>query len=181
MRTLLALVVLLAAPAVQAWTDPKTLPAQPTRPSTPAPAQQQPSDIGTLSDIKRIVIQIRGVNSREWGRYGLTDTELREAITQRLQQTGFEVAESESSVRDPQTVILDVDVHVNDQAFGHSFLVFLRLKDKLPLPNSPEGYVTKTIWSDWKIGGLEPYNYKKLRAVILDLVDSFLGTYELKS
>lgn len=139
----------------------------------------EPSRYRTLSDIRRLAVHLRGINSREWSRYGFTETGLREQITGRLSAAGFEVVGPGFASSDIGAVVLEVAVHVNDQAFNNSFLVFLRLKDKLALPNTPDGYVTQTIWSDWRIGGFEPYRYDKLRKTILELIESFVSTYHL--
>ncbi|MGQ0658400.1 MAG: hypothetical protein ACT4NU_09955 [Chromatiales bacterium] len=159
-----------------AWTDPNTLPD----PAAAAPNEAADAPrYRTLSDIRRLAVYLRGTNSREWSRYGFTDTEVREAITKRLLAAGFDVVGPGSSLRDTDTLVLEVAVHVNDQALNNSFLVFLRLKDKRPLPQSSQGYITHTIWSDWRIGGFEPYRFEKLRAIILELVESFAGSYQL--
>ncbi len=157
-----------------AWVDPNSLR---DNIATSGPAAE--SRYRTLSDIRRLAVQLRGINSREWSRYGFTETGVREQITGRLSAAGFDVVGPDSSLRDTDTLVLEVAVHVNDQAFNNSFLVLLRLKDKLALPNSPDGYVTQTIWSDWRIGGFEPYRYDKLRKTILELIESFVSTYHL--
>lgn len=166
--------VSLLVSSAHAWVDPNSV-----RDNVGSSGLAESSRYRTLSDIRRLAVQLRGTNSREWSRHGFTDTEVREAITKRLLAAGFNVVGPGSSLRDTDTLVLEVAVHVNDQAFNNSFLVFLRLKDKLALPNSPDGYVTQTIWSDWRIGGFEPYRFDKLRKVILELIDSFVSTYHL--
>ncbi|MCG3146526.1 MAG: hypothetical protein HONDAALG_04683 [Gammaproteobacteria bacterium] len=171
-----AVLVLVSMPA-GAWTDPNT--RAPAAPDAPAGAG---GDAGyrTLADVRRVIIQILGTNSREWERYGFTDEELRRAITGRLQARGIEVVAAGGSLGEAGTALLEVDVHVNDQAFLFSYQVFVRLKEKLPLSQNPQAFVTKTVWSDWKIGGFEAYNFGKLRAAILELVDRLLASYEFQ-
>ena len=180
--------IIAVALSAHAWTDPKALPdattappseALPNSPPAAPPTENDPYRYRTLSDIRHIAVELRGTNNREWSRYGFRDAEVRETITKRLVAAGFKVVGPGSSLLDKDTVVLEVVAHVNDQAVGHSYLVFLRLKDKLALPNNPQGYVTRTVWSDWKIGGFEPYNYRKLRATILELVDNFVSQYQL--
>ncbi|MCG3202562.1 MAG: hypothetical protein NFCOHLIN_02447 [Gammaproteobacteria bacterium] len=176
-RSAMATLLLLGSMSAGAWTDPGgRVPAAPDAPS------EAGSHAGyrTLSDVRRVIIQILGTNSREWERYGFTDEGLRRAITERLQARGIEVVAAGGSLGGASTALLEVDVHVNDQAFLYSYQVFVRLKEKLPLPHNPQAFVTKTVWSDWKIGGFEAYNFGKLRAAILELVDRLLASYEFQ-
>jgi hypothetical protein len=173
----IAAILVLGSMSVEAWTDPNT------RVPAAAGAAVETGPVGsmtTLSELRRVTIQIFGTNSREWERYGFTDEELRRAITERLQARGIEVVAAGGSLGEPDTALLEVDVHVNDQAFLYSYQVFVRLKEKLMLPQDPQAFVTKTVWSDWKIGGFEAYNFAKLRAAILELVDNLLGSYEFQ-
>lgn len=176
-RSGMAILLLLGSMSVGAWTDPAA--RVPAAPDAPVEAGSG-AGIRTLSDVRRVIIQILGTNSREWERYGFTDEELRRAIAGRLQARGIEVVAAGGSLGEPSTAVLEVDVHVNDQAFLYSYQVFVRLKEKLPLPHDPQAFVTKTVWSDWKIGGFEAYNFGKLRAAILELVDRLLGSYEFR-
>jgi len=159
----------------QAWVEPDAV-RDSIGTSRPAAESSRHRD---MSDIRRLTVQLRGINSREWSRYGFTETGVREQISGRLSAAGFEVLGPGAALSDTSSVVLEVAVHVNDQAFNNSFLVFLRLKDKLALPNNRGGYVTQTIWSDWRIGGFEPYRFDKLRKAILELIDSFVSTRRL--
>lgn len=176
-RIAIAALLAFGSMSATAWTDPAT--RVPGATDVPVDGGYEPG-YRTLSEVRRVIIQILGTNSREWERFGFTDEGLRCAISQRLQARGIEVAAAGGSLGEADTALLEVDVHVNDQAFMYSYQVFVRLKEKLPLPQNPQSFVTKTVWSDWKIGGFEAYNFGKLRAAILELVDRLLESYELQ-
>lgn len=126
-------------------------------------------------EVKKVSILIKGTDSREWSRYGFNDAELARAITERLARAGIEVAPAAAA----EIPILEIDAHVNDQTVNNSYIVYVRLKDRLRLPQNPDGFVTRTVWSDWKLGGFEPHNYRKLSAAILELVDIFANQHLL--
>lgn len=157
-----------ASSAAWGWTDPDDrAPASaggaPMPEATPAaPAQSAPKEV------RRVSLHIKGTNGREWSRFGFSDEEVAAAITARLADAGIEVV---STARD--VPVLEIDAHVNDQTVNNSYIVYIRLKDRLALPQNPDGFVTRTVWSDWKLGAFEPHNYRKLRASILELVDVF--------
>jgi hypothetical protein len=166
--------MLLIAQAAQAWTDPQN------RPKTGGTLNAAPStgsNAGYVvpAAVKRVVLQLLGTNSREWERFGFKDDEVKQAITERLKRAGIEVVDANTT--GPDVFLLEVDVHVNDETVNNSYINFVRLKNRLPLPNNPDGYVTRTVWSEWKIGGFEPYNYRKLRGAVLDIVDLFIREY----
>jgi len=177
LRIGIAAILVLGSMSAAAWTDPAT--RVPGTTDVPVEGGYDPG-YGAPSEVRRVIIQILGTNSREWERYGFTDEGLRRAISERLQARGIEVVAAGGSLGEAGTALLEVDVHVNDQAFMYSYQVFVRLKEKLPLPQNPQAFVTKTVWSDWKLGGFEAYNFAKLRAAILELVDRLLASYELQ-
>jgi hypothetical protein len=126
-------------------------------------------------EVKKVSLLIKGTDSREWSRYGFNDADLARAITERLARAGIEVAPAAAA----DIPVLEIDAHVNDQTVNNSYIVYVRLKDRLRLPQNPDGFVTRTVWSDWKLGGFEPHNYRKLRTEILELVDIFANQHLL--
>ncbi|MFO1435617.1 MAG: hypothetical protein U1F34_04390 [Gammaproteobacteria bacterium] len=173
-RLLIVASALLLAAQANAWTDPQN---RPDNGGTLRAAPTGGNSAGYVAPaaVKRVVLQLLGTNSREWERFGFKDDEVKHAITEKLKRAGIEVVDAKTS--GPDVFLLEVDVHVNDQTVNNSYINFVRLKNRLPLPNNPEGFVTRTVWSEWKIGGFEPYNYRKLRGAVLDIVDLFIREY----
>ena len=175
---LLVMVLAIGCVSVHGWTDPA--------PDAGAVAQQDKvtgapdAPVATprsLSEVGAVSLTIRGSDEREWSRFGYSDAKLRAAISERLAQAGITVVEATAKAQ--PVPLLEVSLHVNNQAFQNSYIVFVRLKDYFPLPNSREGYVTQTVWSDWQIGGFEAHQYRKLQPAILKLVDNLLSSYHV--
>lgn len=176
MRLIAIILVAIATAGHQAmaWTDPATRDPGAASKVESSTATSGASSERAPQEVRRVSLLIKGTNDHEWSRFGFTDEELARAITERLARTGIEVAPAARDVP-----VLEIDAHVNDQTVNNSYIVYIRLKDRLPLPQNPDGFVTRTVWSDWKLGAFEPHNYRKLRAAILELVDVFAGQHLL--
>jgi hypothetical protein len=172
--TFMLLGITLLAQQALAWTDPATRDTGAASTVESATAATSAGSQRAPQEVRRVSLLIKGTNDREWSRFGFSDAELARAITERLARAGIEVAPVARDVP-----VLEIDAHVNDQTVNNSYIVYIRLKDRLTLPQNPEGFVTRTVWSDWKLGAFEPHNYRKLRAAILELVDVFAGQHLL--
>lgn len=132
----------------------------------------------TLGDIRVVAVRLSGAHG-DWRRYGFSETAILEAVTRRLTQQGIRVVGPAESLSMPEALILSIELHVNDATFFDSFLVFLKLKEKIPMPDNPEGFVTHDIWSKWRIGSFRKDEYTKLQGHVLDLLEKLLSSYHL--
>src|SRR5579885_3283007 len=78
------------------------------------------------------------------------------------------------AVRFPGAQFADYELHVDNMLFYYSFLVFLKLRAKQPLPQNPEAFVTRVLWSDWEIGGIELHHLDRLQMPMLKLTDELV-------
>ena len=126
----------------------------------------------SLAAIRTVALQISGVN-KDWARRGFDQTQLYAEVETHLQAAGFKVI-SPAALKDyPDAALLSLELHVNNTLVNWSYLVFLKLKVKVPVPVNPEGFVTRTVWSDWKIGGVELDYPGRLREPIFSLLTEF--------
>ena len=128
-------------------------------------------DAGTpsLQATRTVALQISGVN-KDWARLGFNQTQLYAEVETHLQAAGFKVI-SPAALKDyPDAGLVSLELHVNNTLVNWSYLVVLKFKVKVPVPVNSEGFVTRTVWSDWKIGGVELDFPGRLREPIFALL-----------
>ena len=94
----------------------------------------------SLAAIRTVALQISGVN-KDWARRGFDQTQLYAEVETHLQAAGFKVI-SPAALKDyPDAALLSLELHVNNTLVNWSYLVFLKLKVKVPVPVNPKnGY-----------------------------------------
>lgn len=143
-----------------------------------ASANRWPWDMpkSTLEPGLRLAVVISGVPA-DFPVQGFDQSRLRGVIVDRLRAAGVEVVGQAEATADPGAALLHVDYRINDTLANYSFLILLKLERKLPLPADPEAYVTKDVWADWKIGGVERQRTDRLEFYTLQLVEEFATQY----
>lgn len=122
-----------------------------------------------------LAVQFRGMETN-WRSAGFDEADVRRQIEQRLRQAGYRLVSPDEAIHFPEAQFADFELHVNDAVFYYSFLVFLKLRAKQPLPQNPESFVTRVLWSDWEIGGIELHHLERLQGPMLELTDELINT-----
>ena len=130
------------------------------------------ADAQSPQTIRTVALQISGFH-KDWTRRGFDQTQLYAEVETHLQAAGYKLI-SPAALKDyPDAALLSLELHVNNTLVNWSYLVVLKLKVKEPVPVNPEGFVTRTVWSDWKIGGVELDYPGRLREPIFSLLQEF--------
>jgi len=120
-----------------------------------------------------LAVQFLGVE-KDWRNAGFDEAEVRRQIEERLRRAGYRLISPDEAIHFPEARFADFEVHVDNVLFYYSFLVFLKLRAKQPLPQNPEAFVTQVLWSDWEIGGIELHHLERLQSPMLKLTDELI-------
>ncbi len=122
--------------------------------------------------VRTLAVQISGFH-KDWARRGFEEAQLYAEVETRLQAAGYTVISPAALKDHADAALLSLELHVNNTLVNWSYLVFLKLKVKVPVPVNPAGFVTRTVWSDWRIGGIELDFPGRLRGPIFELLREF--------
>ncbi len=120
-----------------------------------------------------LAVRFLGVD-KDWRNASFDEADTRRQIEERLRRAGYRLVSPEEAVRFPGAQFADYELHVDNMLFYYSFLVFLKLRAKQPLPQNPEAFVTRVLWSDWEIGGIELHHLDRLQMPMLKLTDELV-------
>jgi len=136
-------------------------------------------DYGTghaLRDVNTVTVRLEGVLP-EWRHYGFDKNDFKNRIIKRLTEAGLKVVGPAEAETNPSVALLDIHVYLDDmQLHYNSFGVFIKLKQKIPVGHGG-GFVSDTIWRDWRVGGIYARQYRLLKPEIMKVVDNFLKDY----
>lgn len=142
-----------------------------------APARARDYGTGSaLRGITTVTVRLDGVPA-EWRHYGFDKNDFKDRIIQRLREVGLKVVGPAEAETNPSVALLDIHVYLDEmQLHYNSFGVFIKLKQKVPLEQG-HGFVSHTIWRDWRVGGIYARQYRLLKPEIMKVVDNFLKDY----
>ena len=135
----------------------------------------------TLNEIHAIAITVEDVE-RDLAVYGLTAERVRGVVRDRLRGVGIEVVDYETAVATPRAGLLRVRIITNRDAQGFYHLsVKFELRQKIPLSNSANGFVSQAVWSDAQNGVMLASEVEKIDALVDELLGNFLTAFQAQN
>ena len=112
-------------------------------------------------------------------RYGVTNIELQNRISQRLQQAGINVISFEEALEDPNAALIELKLRVvTPYGMYYSIGLNLSLKRKAPLGEGSGAHYSVETWSDGTVGGVSQTDLPKIYTYTSQLVDNFIMAYQ---
>ncbi|MCC7411235.1 MAG: hypothetical protein IT495_06350 [Gammaproteobacteria bacterium] len=132
----------------------------------------------TLQGVRAVTVRVDGVHP-DFARYGVVGDALRLRVEERLRAAGIVVVDAGNAETARSTPVLAIDFtvhdHTNDYFNHYPYLVSLKLKQKVPLPNAADAFIAATVWSDGRSGIEAPLRLSRLNDYVLTLVDHFIA------
>jgi hypothetical protein len=137
-----------------------------------------PSDFSyrTLTGIDTIAVRFTGFY-HDFDRYGVDADRLRAEVAKRLDAAGVRVVDINEAVTQPGAALLSIDLHSNYSYYwGYAYAVSVKLHNKQPLANNPQGFVGSVVWNDGDNGiGAGGLQLRKINEQVITLVDRFIN------
>lgn len=137
-----------------------------------AAAAGRTGDFQAIGPIHTLALQISGFH-KDWVRRGFEEPQLYAEVETWLQTAGYKVITPAALKDYPDAALLSLELHVNRTIVNYSYLVFLKLKIKVPVEVNRVGFVTRTVWSAWRIGGVDLDFPGRLHEPIFSLLHEF--------
>lgn len=149
--------------------------------STTLPADERRSGDGgsnhALNGLRAVSVSVSDVDPRH-RRFGLIPEGIKAMVEERLRSAGIEIVSESRALADEHAAMLDVSCRVVEGvAKYNSYAVGLKLKQKIPLPNSRTAFTTSTIWSDGQVGAIRQIEVNRLNGYIAEVLERFVADY----
>jgi len=135
----------------------------------------------TLNDLAALAVSIEDVD-RDLAPYGFTADKLRKLVSDRLAAAGLAIVDYPTALSMPHAGLFRVRVITNHDAQGFYHLsVKCELRQKIPLNNSAQGFVSHAVWSDARNGIMLASEVEKIEPLVHELIANFLEMYRAQN
>lgn len=134
----------------------------------------------TLRGLSRVFVEVQGIH-RDFTKFGLEPSTLKNQIESELRNHGLEVASQDALLNDPEVARLRIKVNANENQYRfYHYGVKLELAQKIPM-NDQGGYIAETTWTGGQTGVIMPMDLRRIGVYAEDLLSVFLKDYHAQN
>jgi hypothetical protein len=135
----------------------------------------------TLNEMTPLAISIEDVD-RDLAVYGFTADHLYGIVSERLRGAGITIVDYATALTLPHAGLFRVRVITNHDGQGFYHLsVKLELRQKIPLNNSAQGFVSQAVWTDAQNGVMLASEVEKIEPIVQELLANFVAEYRTQN
>lgn len=135
----------------------------------------------TLNELGALAISVEDVD-RDLGVYGFTADHVQRVVSRELRDAGISIVDYDTAVTTPHAGLFRVRIITNHDAQGFYHLsVKCELRQKIPLNNTAQGFVSQAVWSDARNGVMLASEVEKIEPLLRELLANFLREYRAQN
>jgi len=135
----------------------------------------------TLNEIGALAVSIEDVE-RDLAPYGFTADRVRVLVETTLRDAGVTVVDQAAAIGMPRAGLFRVRIITNRDGQGFYHLsVKCEVRQKIPLGNAAQGFVSQVVWTDARNGVMLASEVEKIEPLVREVLAAFVADYRVQN